>query len=84
VGKDIDSAAAMPDCELVAAMAAEVVDILKRSYEEGNTAKAEEEADSGSPRTRRYVSKTILLFFRCWRKKAYKVVLPLWYSMRVN
>lgn len=53
MGKDIDSAAAMPGRELVAAMAAEVVDVFKRSHKEGNAAKAEEAADSGSPRTRR-------------------------------
>jgi len=50
VGKDIDSAAAMPGCELVAALAAKVVDVLKRSHEEGDTAEAEDAADSGRPR----------------------------------
>jgi hypothetical protein len=41
----------MPDRELLAAVATEVVDVLKRSHKEGNAAKAEEAADSGSPRT---------------------------------
>jgi len=50
VGKDIDSAAAMPGRELVATMAAEVVDVLKRSHEEGNATEAEDAADNGSPR----------------------------------
>lgn len=64
MGKDFDSATAMPGRELVAAVAAEVVNVLKRSHEEGNAAEVRWDAtDTGSPRTRQYVSKAILLFF---------------------
>jgi len=51
VGKDFDSAAAMPGRELVAAVAAEVVNVLERSHEEGNAAEVRwDAADTGSPR----------------------------------
>jgi hypothetical protein len=62
----------MPGREPVAAVAAEVVDVLKRSHEEGNAPEAEDAAGSGSPRTRRYVSLTIPLFLDARGRKLTK------------